>query len=54
MAPEIEKFEAAGNPLISIIVLNCNGANWLPKCFETILAQKPALEAELIQLARGY
>jgi GT2 family glycosyltransferase len=40
MAAQIEKFGTTnGEPLISIIVLNCNGAGWLPKCFETILAQ---------------
>ncbi|HEY1789834.1 MAG TPA: glycosyltransferase family 2 protein [Verrucomicrobiae bacterium] len=40
MAAQIEKFgRSDGNPLISIIVLNCNGAGWLPKCFQTILGQ---------------
>lgn len=40
MAAQIERFGAAhDNALISIIVLNCNGAIWLPKCLETILAQ---------------
>jgi len=38
--PQIERFgRAAGQPLVSIVVLNCNGAMWLPKCFETIRAQ---------------
>jgi GT2 family glycosyltransferase len=49
MAAQIEKFgRAGGNPLISIIVLNCNGANWLPKCFETILGQTISSQIETI------
>lgn len=38
---QIERFGSTGGtpPLVSIIVLNCNGANWLPKCFESIKAQ---------------
>jgi len=40
VAPQIERFGTAnGQPLVSIIVLNCNGVMWLPKCFETIKAQ---------------
>jgi GT2 family glycosyltransferase len=40
MESRIERFgRAASQPLVSIIVLNCNGANWLPKCFESIKAQ---------------
>jgi GT2 family glycosyltransferase len=40
MESHIERFgNAAGQPLVSIVVLNCNGAIWLPKCFETIKAQ---------------
>jgi GT2 family glycosyltransferase len=38
--PQIERFgNATGQPLVSIVVLNCNGAMWLPKCFESIKAQ---------------
>jgi hypothetical protein len=49
MAAQIEKFgRSGGNPLISIIVLNCNGANWLPKCFETILGQTIISQIETI------
>jgi hypothetical protein len=40
MGSHIERFgRADGQPLVSIVVLNCNGANWLPKCFESIKAQ---------------
>lgn len=49
MAAQIDKFgQATGNPLISIIVLNCNGAGWLPKCFETILGQTIIAQIETI------
>lgn len=49
MAATIEKFgNADDNPLISIIVLNCNGASWLPKCFETILAQTIIAQIETV------
>jgi hypothetical protein len=38
--PQIERFgSATGQPLVSIVVLNCNGAMWLPKCFESLKAQ---------------
>ena len=38
--PQIERFgSAAGQPLVSIIVLNCNGAMWLPKCFKSLKTQ---------------
>src|SRR3984957_4904982 len=51
MAAQIEKFGTAnGEPLISIIVLNCNGAGWLPKCFETILAQTIIAQIETIMV----
>ncbi|MGD1087177.1 MAG: glycosyltransferase family 2 protein [Verrucomicrobiota bacterium] len=37
---QVERFgNVGGQPLVSIVVLNCNGANWLPKCFESIKAQ---------------
>jgi hypothetical protein len=40
MANDIEHFgRMAGRPLVSIVVLNCNGANWLPKCFGSIKTQ---------------
>ncbi|MBU6410026.1 MAG: glycosyltransferase family 2 protein [Verrucomicrobia bacterium] len=49
MAAQIEKY---GNPpapaLVSIIVLNCNGAGWLPRCFETIKAQTIIASIETI------
>jgi GT2 family glycosyltransferase len=51
MAAQIEKFgKASGSPLISIVVLNCNGANWLPKCFETILGQTIIDQIETIMV----
>lgn len=49
MAARIEKFgTATGAPLVSIIVLNCNGSMWLPKCFETLLNQTIIKELEVI------
>jgi GT2 family glycosyltransferase len=40
MEGNIERFgRANGQPLVSIVVLNCNGAAWLPKCFDSIKAQ---------------
>lgn len=51
MAAQIERFGAGKDqPLISIVVLNCNGANWLPKCFETILAQTIIDQIETIMV----
>jgi GT2 family glycosyltransferase len=51
MAAQIEKFgTAAGEPLLSIIVLNCNGAGWLPKCFETIRSQTIIGQIETIMV----
>jgi GT2 family glycosyltransferase len=41
---------AGDSPLLSIIVLNCDGANWLPKCFETILAQTIIGQIETIMV----
>jgi GT2 family glycosyltransferase len=39
-APQMERFgNASGQPLVSIVVLNCNGAMWLPKCFESLKTQ---------------
>jgi hypothetical protein len=40
MESHIERFgHMDGQPLVSIVVLNCNGANWLPRCFGSIKAQ---------------
>ncbi len=51
MAAQIEKFGSANNnPLISIIVLNYNGANWLPKCFESIQAQTIVGQIETVMV----
>lgn len=51
MGTQVERFGTTGQtPLISIIVLNCNGAGWLPRCFETIKAQTilPQIETILV------
>ncbi len=49
--PPIERFgSASGEPLVSIVVLNCNGANWLPKCFESIKAQTIVGQTETIMV----
>jgi len=51
MESQIENFgRADGQPLVSIIVLNCNGAGWLPKCFETIKAQTILGQIEAIMV----
>ena len=51
MAEQIERFGTAlDNPLLSIIVLNCNGAGWLPKCFETIGQQTIINQIETIMV----
>lgn len=50
MAAQIEKFGQGGNPLVSIVVLNYNGANWLPKCFETIRGQTLIAQIETIMV----
>ncbi len=40
MTDQIENFGHRNiQPLVSIIVLNCNGSNWLPKCFAAIQSQ---------------
>jgi hypothetical protein len=50
-APQIERFgKAASQPLLSIIVLNCNGAMWLAKCFETIKAQTIISQIETVMV----
>lgn len=49
MADQIERFGAPGaSPLVSIIVLNSNGAHWLPKCFESIRTQTIVGQIETI------
>jgi GT2 family glycosyltransferase len=49
MESHIERFgRADGHPLVSIVVLNCNGANWLPKCFESIRTQTILNQIETI------
>lgn len=51
MAVQIERFGVANDsPLLSIIVLNCNGAGWLPKCFETIGQQTIIHQIETIMV----
>jgi GT2 family glycosyltransferase len=51
MGNRIEHFgRADGQPLVSIIVLNCNGANWLPKCFESIKAQTILNQIETVMV----
>jgi len=39
-----------GQPLVSIVVLNCNGANWLPRCFGSIKAQTILGQIETIMV----
>jgi GT2 family glycosyltransferase len=49
--PQIERFGNAGvQPLVSIVVLNCNGAMWLPKCFETIKSQTIISQIETVMV----
>ena len=51
MESQIENFgRADGQPLVSLVVLNCNGAGWLPKCFETIKAQTILGQIEAIMV----
>jgi GT2 family glycosyltransferase len=51
MGNRIEHFgRADGQPLVSIIVLNCNGTNWLPKCFESIKAQTILNQIETVMV----
>ena len=51
MDNDIEHFgRADGRPLVSIVVLNCNGANWLPKCFGSIKAQTILNQIETIMV----
>ena len=40
MENQIERFGCMpGQPLISIVIVNYNGAGWLPKCLESIKTQ---------------
>lgn len=41
---------ADGQPLVSIIVLNCNGANWLPKCFGSVKTQTILSQTEMVMV----
>ena len=51
MKSHIERFgRKDGQPLVSIVVLNCNGANWLPKCFESIRAQTISSRIETVMV----
>jgi len=51
MESNLERFGCAdGQPLVSIVVLNCNGANWLPKCFESIKAQTIIARIETVMV----
>ncbi len=51
MATQIERFGTnSKKPLISIIVLNCNGVQWLPRCFEAILGQTIIDQIETIMV----
>lgn len=51
MESHIERFgHQDGQPLVSIVVLNCNGANWLPKCFETIKTQTIVGQIETVMV----
>lgn len=51
MEARVERFgNSPGQPLVSIIVLNCNGAGWLPKCFASIQAQTILPQIETIMV----
>ena len=51
MESHIEHFgRRDGEPLVSIVVLNCNGANWLPKCFGSIQAQTILNQIETVMV----
>ena len=50
-APQIERFGSVnGQPLVSIIVLNCNGVIWLTKCFESLKVQTIAGQIETVMV----
>jgi GT2 family glycosyltransferase len=49
--PQIERFgNANGQSLVSIVVLNCNGANWLQKCFASIKTQTILNQIETVMV----
>jgi GT2 family glycosyltransferase len=51
MESKIERLgRSTGKPLVSIVVLNYNGAGWLPRCFESIKAQTIAGQIETIMV----
>jgi GT2 family glycosyltransferase len=51
LEPIIERFgHTNGQPLVSIIVLNCNGAGWLPKCFASLKTQTIINQIETIMV----
>jgi GT2 family glycosyltransferase len=51
MEPQIERFgNANAQPLVSIVVLNCNGAGWLPKCFGSIKTQTILNQIEIVMV----
>ena len=51
MESHIEHFgRTDGEPLASIVVLNCNGANWLPKCFGSIQTQTILSQIETVMV----
>ena len=54
MPSKIERMgRIEGRPLVSIVVLNYNGANWLSKCFASIKAQSIADQIETIMVDNG-
>jgi GT2 family glycosyltransferase len=51
MESHIERFgRMDSEPLVSIVVLNCNGANWLPKCFGSVKAQTVLNQIETVMV----
>ena len=49
--PQIERFgSTAGQPLASIVVLNCNGAMWLSKCYESLKKQTIIGQIEVVMV----
>jgi GT2 family glycosyltransferase len=51
MEPLIERFGGLkGQPLVSVVVLNCNGAGWLPKCFASLKTQTIIHQIEAIMV----
>ena len=51
MKSGIERFgcqDSQPPPLVSIVVLNCNGANWLPTCFASLKTQTIIAQMETI------